>query len=64
MWSIYFHGSISKIGGGAGVYIISLIKDFKYLSYKLNFECTNNVAEYEDLLLGLNALKDMGVKRI
>ena len=32
--------------------------------YKLTFECTNNVAEYEALLLGLHALKDMGAKRI
>ena len=34
------------------------------MSYKLTFECTNNVAEYEALLLGLNALKVMGAKRV
>ena len=50
----------AKIGAGAGVYIISPIRDFKALSYKLTFECTNNVAEYEALLLGLHALKDLG----
>ena len=55
---------MAKVGAGAGVYIISPIKDFKGLSYKLTFECTNNVAEYEALLLGLHALKDMGAKRI
>ena len=53
---MYFDGSISKIGDGAGVYTISSIIYFKALSYKLTFECTNNVAEYEALLLGLNDL--------
>ena len=41
---MYFDGSAAKIGAGAGVYIISPIRDFKDLSYKLTFECTNNVA--------------------
>ena len=53
---MYFDGSVAKVGAGAGVYIISPIHDFKALSYKLLFECTNNVAEYEALLLGLHAL--------
>ena len=57
---MYFDGSMAKVGVGAGVYIISPIRDFKALSYKLTFECTNNVAEYEALLLGLHALKYLG----
>ena len=61
---MYFVGSINKIGASAGVFIISPIRYFKALSYKLNFECTNNVVEYEAFLLGLNALKEMGEKRI
>ena len=52
------------MGVGAGVYIISPIRDFKAFSYKLTFECTNNVAEYEALLLGLPPLKDLGAKRV
>ena len=64
LWTMYFDGSAAKIGAGAGVYIISPIRDFKALSYKLTFECTNNVAEYEALLLGLHALKDLGAQRI
>ena len=64
LWTMYFYGSRSKNGVGDDVWIISPIIEFKYLSYKLTFECTNNVAEYEALLLGLNALKDMGEKRI
>jgi hypothetical protein len=33
-------------------------------SYKLNFQCTNNIAEYEALMLGLKLLKKLGAKRI
>ena len=61
---MYFDGSAAKVGAGAGVYIISPIRDFKSLSYKLTFECTNNVAEYEALLLGLHALKELGAQKI
>ena len=49
---MYFDGSVAKVGTGVGVYIILPIIYFKALSYKLTFECTNNVAEYEALLLG------------
>ena len=34
------------------------------MSFKLYFECTNNVVEYESLLLGLNALKTMKARKI
>ena len=61
---MYFDGSVAKAGAGVGVYIISPIRDTKAYSYKLVFECSNNVAEYEALLLGLRALKDLGAKRV
>ena len=64
LWTMYFDGSVEKVGAGAGVYIISPIQDFKALSYKLTFECTNNVSEYEALLLALHALKYLGAQRI
>jgi ribonuclease HI len=36
----------------------------KLCSFKLDFDCTNNVVEYEALILGLNTLKDLRAKRI
>jgi hypothetical protein len=33
-------------------------------SYKLNFHFTNNIVEYESLMLGLKLLKRIGAKRI
>ena len=32
------------------------------MSFKLDFKTTNNIADYEALLLGLNSTKEMGIK--
>ena len=61
---MYFDGYVAKVGAGAGVYIISPIKDFKALSYKLTLEFTKRVAEYEALLLGMHSLKYLGAQMI
>ena len=63
-WKMYFDGSVAKAGAGIGVYISTPIRDTKSYSYKLFFECSNNVAEYEALLLGLHVVKDLGAKRV
>ena len=34
------------------------------LSYKLEFEATNNMAEYEALILGLRAAREMGIQEV
>jgi ribonuclease HI len=34
------------------------------LSYKLEFETTNNVAEYESIVLGLRAAREMGIQEV
>ena len=38
--------------------------DLESIYYRLNFQCSNNIAEYESLLLGLCLLKNLGAKRI
>jgi ribonuclease HI len=49
---------------GAGVVFVSPSQETVSLSYKLEFETTNNVAEYEALVLGMKAAKKMGIKEI
>ena len=56
-----FYGSCGKSGSGAGVWIHNTNEGH---SYKLNIQCTNNIAEYEALLLGLQMLKSIGAKKI
>ena len=59
-----FDGAASKKGAGEGISIRPPIGEPKFLSYKLDFKCTNNVAEYEALILGLKALKDLQAQRV
>ena len=54
LWTINFDGSCNKTSAGAGVWIQNTNQSF---SYKLDFPCTNNIVEYEALLLVLQLLK-------
>ena len=58
---MFFNGASSKEGAGARVIFVSPTQETISLSYKLEFETTNNVAEYEALVLGLREAKDMGI---
>jgi ribonuclease HI len=61
---MFFNGASYREGVGAGVVLVSPIQEIISLSYKLEFENTNNVEEYEAPVLGLRATKDMGVEDI
>ena len=62
-WHMDFNGATSKEGAGARVLIKPPIGEPKIFSYKLHFKCTNNVAEYEALVLGFKVLKNIQVQR-
>jgi ribonuclease HI len=64
VWKMFFDGASSNIGAGAGVVFKSPSQETISLSYKLEFEVTNNVAEYEALVLGLRAAKEMGIREM
>ena len=65
MWSLDFDGVVSKEGSGVGVWVSNpKTRHTESHSYKLNFQCTNNIAKYEALMLGLQLLKKLGAKRI
>ncbi|KAH9298163.1 hypothetical protein KI387_029845, partial [Taxus chinensis] len=52
-WNLMFDGACSNFGNGVSIVLISPDKKEFNFSFKLQFECTNNIAEYEALLLGL-----------
>ena len=58
---MYFDGASTQASEGAGVVLISPSKETIHMSYKLDFKTTNNIAEYEALLLGVKAAKEMGI---
>jgi ribonuclease HI len=61
IWTLEFDGSHSSSGSGTGVVLTAPSGDVFYRSYRLEFQCTNNIAEYEALILGLNLALDKGV---
>ena len=61
---MYFDGSSSKEGAGARVVLVSPGGQNVCLIYILAFQTTNNVAEYEALVLGLRPSKDLGIQQL
>ena len=64
-FTMNFDGACNKEGAGAGITISApyFIEQTNF-SYKFYFSCTNNIAEYEALLLRLHILKKMQAKRV
>ncbi|XP_028106499.1 uncharacterized protein LOC114305595 [Camellia sinensis] len=54
-WTLSFDGAAAGRKGGTGTVLTSKSGEKLYLSYKLDFHCSNNEAEYEALILGLIA---------
>jgi ribonuclease HI len=61
--TVFCDGSWGTFGAGATVVLISPSKIKTFYATRLDFNCTNNIAEYEALLLGLRKLKAMGIRR-
>lgn len=51
--TLAFDGSKSKVGCGIGIELTSPKGKTFFASYKVQFGCTNNIAEYEALAQGL-----------
>jgi ribonuclease HI len=62
-WTIFCNGSWGTFGAGAAAILISPSKIKTCYAARLDFNCTNNIAEYEALLLGLRKLNAMGIRR-
>jgi ribonuclease HI len=53
MCHMHFNGACSSEGNGAGTILYSLVGKIHNFYYRLEFSCTNNVTEFEALLLGI-----------
>jgi ribonuclease HI len=60
MWHMHFDGSCSNEGNEAGIIFISSIGKINNFSYRLEFACTNNVTQFEALLLGIENAYNLG----
>ena len=63
-WFLYFDGSKTQEGSGEGCILIDPYKNNQFLSCRLEFECTNNTAKYEALVLGLKKAIGLEVKNL
>jgi hypothetical protein len=62
-WTVFYDGSWGTFGAGATAVLVAPSKVRTCYAIRLDFICTNNIAEYEALLLGLRKLKAMGIRR-
>jgi hypothetical protein len=62
-WTIFCDGSWGTFGAGAAAVLVAPSKVRTCYAARLDFICTNNIAEYEALLLGLRKLRAMGIRR-
>jgi hypothetical protein len=63
-WKLFFDGSVCSQGRGVGCLIVSPSGSEHEISVRLEFDCTNNQAEYEALLIVLGLLVDIGAKNM
>jgi ribonuclease HI len=63
-WTLEFDGAHSSFSSGAGIVLTPPSRETFYFSYRLEYDCTNNVVEYEALLIGLNLAIDRKIKHI
>ncbi|SPT18050.1 unnamed protein product [Triticum aestivum] len=63
-WRMHFDGSKMRTGLGAGIVLTSPKGDKLRYTLQIHFAASNNVAEYEALIHGLQLAKELGIRRI
>ncbi|PKI41869.1 hypothetical protein CRG98_037739 [Punica granatum] len=63
-WKMYFNGAINSTGSGIGTVLIFPKGRHLPIVAKIDFPCTNNIAEYEACILGLQVTVDLKVKAL
>ena len=60
-WMMFFYGAARLEGAGAGVVFVSPQWKILLYSFSLSELCSNNVAEYQALIIGLQMAIEMGI---
>ncbi|KAG8498572.1 hypothetical protein CXB51_004858 [Gossypium anomalum] len=61
-WKLNFDGASNVVGNGIGAVLISPNGDHYPFTCKLDFDCTNNMAEYEACIMGLQVAIERGIR--
>jgi len=63
-WRMYFDGASNALGHGVGAVLISPKGDQYPATARLDFDCTNNMAEYEACILGIHMAMERKIKAL
>jgi len=63
-WTVFVYGSSNSKGSGAWIIVENGEGTIVEISLGLSFPVTNNTAEYEAFLAGLQIAKDLGARKI
>ena len=63
-WTMYFDRSLMRTGAGTGLLFISPVGVHMRYMIRLHFATSNNAAEYEALVNGLQITIELGVRRL
>jgi hypothetical protein len=64
IWILKFDGSLTAASAGAGIVLYKDDGEAVTKSFKFDFPCSNNSAEYEAYLAGLAIAYEMGIKHL
>uniref|UniRef100_A0A2N9FTM9 Integrase catalytic domain-containing protein n=1 Tax=Fagus sylvatica TaxID=28930 RepID=A0A2N9FTM9_FAGSY len=64
VWTLKFDGSSTATSAGAGIVLYKDGAEAVTKSFKFDFPCSNNAAEYEAYLAGLAIAYEMGIKHL
>jgi ribonuclease HI len=64
VWKMYFDGSLKLQGAGAGILFIDPGGEQLKYALQLLFPASNNAAEYEALIYGLNIAMSLSIKKL
>lgn len=63
-WMMFFDGAARREGAGAGVVFVSPQRQILLYSFSLSELCSNNVAEYQALIIGLQMAIEMSISQL
>ncbi|XP_052488557.1 uncharacterized protein LOC128041891 [Gossypium raimondii] len=63
-WKLNFDKALNAVGNEIGAVLVSLNGDHYPFTCKLDFDCINNMAEYEACIMGIRAARERKVKML
>ncbi|XP_052489808.1 uncharacterized protein LOC128042497 [Gossypium raimondii] len=64
VWKLNFDGASNAMGNGIGAVLVSPSRDHYPIASKLDFDCTNNMAEYEACSIGIRPAIERKIKML